>query len=111
MPPRWACMAKQRTMFKRALVGVLCGGLLAGVIRLAVSGLDEQRTKARSDTYVQQIISLLDLPGTPEFHHRLDKVRAFINDHSIHRTDRAFRENRKKGAFAAGILAHAKGLS
>jgi hypothetical protein len=58
---------------------------------------------------VGEIISMLDLMAVPAFHQRLDKVRTFINDNSMHKTDAAFRANHgNAAAFAAGVIAHAK---
>src|SRR5262245_5580060 len=92
--------AKQRTMFSEPPRRSPMQRPVVGSDLVSREQARRATNEARSDTYVQEIISLLDLPGTPEFHRRLDKVRAFINDHSIHRTDRAFRENRKEGPFA-----------
>lgn len=53
---------------------------------------------------------MLDLAAVRDFHRRLDTVRTFINDNSVHKIDKAFRANRGNAdAFAAGMLAHAKG--
>lgn len=95
--------------------------LLAGLAGIAVVGtavwsiidsVREQRTATLADGYVQEMISMLDLTATPDFHERLDKVRIFINDNSRHEIDEAFWAiHGNPAAFAAGILAHAKGLS
>jgi len=55
---------------------------------------------------------MLNLEGVPDFHRRLDEVRTFVNDHSVHKIDKAFRANQGRPAsFLAGILAHAKGMA
>jgi hypothetical protein len=71
---------------------------------------NKQRVKARTEASVKEIIAFLELDSMPEFHPRLDKIRTFINDNSVHRIDQAFWANKANSdAFAAGLLAHAKG--
>jgi hypothetical protein len=94
------------------LVGVVSSVLIGGAIWLALDWTNEQRTRTRTDAYVQEIISLLDLLVMEDFHHRLDTVRTFINDHSVHKPDKVFRSNHgNPDVFAAGVLAHAKGTA
>lgn len=79
---------------------------------MAVDLFLERRMAARTDSHVQEILSMMNLEGVPDFHQRLDKVRTFINDHSVHKIDKAFRANQGRPAsFLAGILAHAKGMA
>jgi hypothetical protein len=102
--------AKQRTILKRTLVGVVGGTLIGGAIWLTVVWLHEHRTTARADAHVREILSMLDLAAMPDFHQRLDKVRTFINDHSIHKIDEIFWANHgNPDTVLAGLLAHAKG--
>jgi hypothetical protein len=55
---------------------------------------------------------MLDLAVLPDFHQRLDKLRTFINDHSSHKVDKVFWANHGNAdVFAAGVLAHAKGMA
>jgi hypothetical protein len=62
--------------------------------------------------HVQEILSMLDLAALPDFHERLDTVRTFVNDHSDHKIDEAFRVNQgNPDSFLAGLLAHAKGTA
>ena len=61
---------------------------------------------------VQEIVAILDLEATSDFHQRADKVRAFINDNSDHEIDEEFRANSgNPAAYAAGVVAYAKRLS
>jgi len=99
-------------MLKRILVGIAGTALIGGALWLARDWVNEHRTEARTDAYVQEMISMLDLAAMRDFHRRLDKVRIFINDNSIHKIDKAFRANRgNPDVFAAGVLAHAKGIA
>ena len=101
----------QSKILQRSLIWVLASAI-GGTVWLAADRFNEQRVKARTIAHVQEIISLLDLESTPEFHQRLDKVRTFINDNSIHKIDRAFWVNHANpSSFAAGLLAHAKGVA
>src|SRR5262245_4985248 len=98
--------------FRRVLAGVAGIAVIGGVIWLAVDWFHERETTRRTNAYVTDLITVLGLSDTSDFHQRIDKVRTFINDHSIHRPDEAFRANQGKGsAFAAEVLAHARGLS
>jgi hypothetical protein len=86
--------------------------LIGGAIWLAVDWLREIRMTARADAHVQEILSMLGLAAMPDFHERLDKVRTFINDNSVHEIDDAFRANQgNPDSFLAGLLAHAKGTA
>jgi hypothetical protein len=97
---------------KCLLAGIVCAVLILTATWLAVDWLREQRRAARADAHVQEILSILDLPAMPDFHQRLDRVRAFVNDHSVHKPDEAFSLNQgKPDAFLAGLLAHAKGIT
>jgi hypothetical protein len=96
--------AKHRVTFQPILVGA--------ALWLTSDWFVERRTMARKDAHVQEIVSLLGLAATPNFHYRLDKVRTFINDNSIHKIDKAFWDIKgQPDMFAAGVLAHAKGTS
>jgi hypothetical protein len=65
---------------------------------------------ARAEAHVREIHSMLNLATVPNFHERLDKVRTFISDNSVHKIDAEFRANQgNPDAFLAGLLAHAKG--
>jgi hypothetical protein len=102
----------QGAIFKRLLLGVAGSVLIGGAIWLAVDWLHEQRMEARADAHVQEILFMLDLAAIPDFHERLDKVRTFINDHSVHKVDKAFRVNQgRPDTFLAGLLAFAKGTA
>jgi hypothetical protein len=99
----------QNRIFRRILVGVAVSAVLGGAVWLAAGWFYQQRMTARTDAHVREIISMLDLKAMPAFHRRLDKVRTFINDNSMHKTDEAFRANHgNAAAFAAGVIAHAK---
>src|SRR5262245_24948805 len=80
----------QSKILQRSLIWVLASAMIGGTVWLAADRFNEQRVKARTNAHVQEIISLLDLESTPEFHQRLDKVRTFVNDNGIHKIDRAF---------------------
>ena len=102
----------QGAIFKRLLLGIASSALIGGAIWLAVDWLHEQRMTARADAHVQEILSMLNLAAMPDFHQRLDKVRTFINDNSVHKIDEAFWANQgKPDSFLAGLLAHAKGTA
>lgn len=99
-------------IFKRLLVGIAGSALIGVAIWLAVDWLREQRTTARADIHVQEILSMLGLAAVPDFHQRLDMVRTFINDNSDHKVDEAFRVNQgNPNSFLAGLIAHAKGTA
>lgn len=78
----------------------------------AVDWLRDRQAARETDAHVQEMLAMLDLTATPDFHRRLDRVRTFINDHSVHKMDAAFWANRgNAAAFAAGVIAHAKRAS
>jgi hypothetical protein len=88
------------------------GAVTGGAVWLAIDWLHEHRMTMRTDFHVQEIISMLDLAAMSDFHHRLDTVRTFINDNSVHKIDEAFwASHGDTAAFAGGVLAHAKRLS
>ena len=61
---------------------------------------------------MQSIITMSGLEDITDFHDRIDKVRTFVNDNSIHKIDHAFRANHgDSAAYAAEVLAYAKGTS
>jgi hypothetical protein len=98
--------SSQRRIFRLLLLGFIVSALIAGAIWLAGNWLREQRV----NTHVEEIHSMLSLATVPDFHRRLDKVRTFIHDNSIHKIDEDFRLNQgKPDQFLAGLLAHAKG--
>jgi hypothetical protein len=82
---------------------------IGGTIWLGLDRWQEKQMRLRTEAYVQEIISMLDLAKIPDFHQRLDRVRTFINDNSAHRIDEAFWVNHgNPAAFAAGVLAYAR---
>jgi hypothetical protein len=102
----------QSRIYRRILAGVAGSAVIGGGALVAVNWFLEQRMTARADAHAHEIISMLDLMGTLDFHKRLDRVRTFINDNSDHEIDEAFRANQgNTAAFAAGLIAHAKGVS
>jgi hypothetical protein len=101
----------QRAIVKIVVVAMVSIAIV-GAAWLAIDQLHGRRMNARMNARVQEIIAMLDLRATPDFHDRLDKVRTFINDHSIHKLDGAFWRNQgNPAAFADGLLAHVKGLA
>ena len=99
----------QSKILQGSLIWVVAGVMIGGTVWVAADRFNEQRVKARTDAHVKEIISLLDLESMPEFHQRLDRVRTFINDNSVHKIDRAFWANHANpSSFAANLLAHAK---
>jgi hypothetical protein len=101
----------QGAIFKRLLLGIAGSALIGGAIWLAVDWSHEKRMTARADAHVQEILSMLNL-AMPDFHQRLDKVRTFISDNSVHKIDGAFRANQgRPDSFLGGLLAHAKGTA
>jgi hypothetical protein len=91
------------------LAGLASAAIVLAVAWFAVDWIRERQATRLTNAYVQEIISLLDLRATPDFHQRLDKIRTFINDNSVHKMDKAFWDNHGDAAsFAAGVLAHAK---
>src|SRR5262245_24876330 len=102
----------QREILQRSLIWIAAVAVIGGTVWLAAERFNEQLVKTRTDAHVKEIISVLDLESMPEFHQRSDKVRTFINDNSIHKIDRAFWANHANpSSFAAGLLAHAKGVA
>ena len=105
-------MAKHGTIFERIVVTVVGIGLIGAAIWLVLHWAIEQRARGRTDAYVQEIISMLDLAAMQHFHHQLDTVRTFINDHSKHKVDKVFwAHHGNPEVLAAGVLAHAKGTT
>jgi hypothetical protein len=97
---------------KRILLGILGGALSVGAIWLALDWINEQQTSARANAHIREIVSILNLSTVTDFHDRLDKVRTFINDNSVYKVDKTFRENQgNQAAFAAAMLAYATGSS
>jgi hypothetical protein len=102
-------MALVRNKIAKVLVGMASVAAFGAAIWIAGNWLHERWIAARTDAYVQEIISILGLKATPDFHQRIDKVRTFINDNSTHKIDAAFWANHGNlTAFAFGLLAHAK---
>lgn len=100
----------QTRTVKLVLAGLVGIVLVGGAVWFVPDEIREQQMTKRTDTYVQEIISMLGLP--PDFHQQLDSVRIFINDHSMHKIDEAFWTNRgNSAAFASGVIAHAKNPS
>jgi hypothetical protein len=105
-------MTKRRKILKRTLFGVGAVLLLGTAAWLALDWFGKQRSKAQADAYAQEIISMLDLAALPDFRSRLDKLRVFINDNSIHKVDDAFWANHgNPDVFASGVVAYAKGTA
>jgi hypothetical protein len=103
-------MAERRISPKRVFAGVAMLAAIVAVGWFAIGVIGEWRREQLADSYVKEIVARLDLGSTPGFSERLDKVRIFINDHSRHKMDAAFWANHgNPAAFAAGVLAHAKG--
>ena len=97
----------------RTAGSILAGSALAAlVLALAwfiVDAIRDRQAATQTNEQVQEIVSLLGLEAIADFHQRLDKVRSFINDHSIHKIDEAFFANHgNAAAYAAGVIAHAK---
>ena len=90
------------------LAGLASAAIVLAVAWFAVDWIRERQATRRADAHVQEIISMLDLTAMPDFHQRLDKVRTFINDNSVHKIDKAFWANHgNTAAFAAGVIAYA----
>jgi hypothetical protein len=97
---------------RRFLAVISAATLVAGAGWLITDRVREYRAVKLYDSNVQKMIALINLSATTDFHQRVDMVRAFINDNSRHRPDEAFDAmHGVKGAFAAALLAHAKGLT
>ena len=102
----------QSRTLKRVLAGVAGIAVIGGAVWFAADWFHEQWMTRRTNAYVTDIITMLGLADTPDFHQQIDKVRIFINDNSIHKMDEAFwASHGNTAAFAAGVLAHAKRLS
>jgi hypothetical protein len=96
----------------RIFGGMAGGVLLIGSAGLAADWFIEQQKVTRADAYVESIISLSGLRDIPSFYDRIDKVRTFINDNSIHKIDESFWANHGNlGAYAEEMVAYAKGTS
>ena len=102
----------QSRNIKRILAGFAGVTVIGGSVWFAADWFLERQVMTRTDAYVQEIVTMLHLADIPDFHQRMDNVRIFINDNSIHKIDRAFWANHgNPAAFAGGLLAHAKRLS
>jgi hypothetical protein len=96
----------------KPFLGIFVCGLILAVIWLAIDWSNEHGMRIRADAHIREILSFLDLASLPSFHQRLDKLRTFINDNSVHKIDKTFQINQKNpDAFLAGLLAHAKGTT
>ena len=105
---RGMALIRNRTV-KIILAGLASAAIVLGVAWFAVDWLRDRQAARETDAHVQEMLAMLDLTATPDFHRRLDRVRTFINDHSVHKMDAAFWANRgNAAAFAAGVIAHAK---
>ena len=99
-----------RSKFLRLVAGGLAGLAVLALAWLAADRLGRWQDARAAEAHVREIVALLDLEAGPDFHRRLDLVRAFINDHSERKLDDEFYANRRSAAvFAAGVLAHAEG--
>jgi hypothetical protein len=78
-----------------------------------ISGWVESRKEESAlEGYLQEIMPMLNLATGSDFHKRIDRVRAFINDHSIHRMDKEFwATGPHLSAYAAKLIAYARGVS
>jgi hypothetical protein len=95
---------------KRLLAGLFGAALVGGGAWLAADWYREKQAERLIEAYVQQIVALLDLADDLTFHQRVDRVRTFVNDNSVHKIDKAFWANHgNAAAFAAGVIAHAQG--
>lgn len=80
----------QSRTLKRVLAGVAGIAVIGGAVWFAADWFHEQWMTRRTNAYVTDIITMLGLADTPDFHQQIDKVRTFINDNSIHKIDEAF---------------------
>lgn len=86
------------------MIGVTAGAL----IWLGVQRLYDKERLVRP--YIDAIVAKLEVQQETDCHRRVDKVRTFINDNSVHKEDDEFHAMRgNPAAFAAGIIAHAEG--
>ena len=99
----------QRRTVQLGLAAIACIALLVDAIWFIAHAVRERTAARLADAQAQEIVALLGLADTADFHQRLDTVRAFINDHSQHKIDAAFwKSHGVMGAFAAGVMAHAR---
>ena len=97
---------------KRMVSGSVFLAALFSVIWFVGKTLGDRREAELTSTYVQEIISNLDLASVSDFHERVEKVRIFINDNSVFSVDDTFWKNKAyPSSFAAGLLAHSKGTA
>jgi hypothetical protein len=88
------------------LVGVF---LLGALVWLIVDEIQQWRMGQKLEAQADEMIAMMRLEEITDFHRRIDTIRTFLNDHSMHKIDAAFWRNRAdKTAFAAGVIAHAK---
>ena len=81
--------------------------VFVGLAYLLASGIADRRQAARVQAEIDQIVALVVLPDKHQ--ERFDAVRAFLNEHSIHKIDQEFRALREEKSFTTAILAHAAG--
>ncbi|HUU24095.1 MAG TPA: hypothetical protein VMW68_00805 [Methyloceanibacter sp.] len=99
----------RNTRWRRVFVVLAAVAVFGGLAWGAVDFIRKWQLQLRVDTYDQEIIGLLDLDAVPDFHARTDKLRAFINDNSVHKIDKAFWANHGDPvALVSGLVAHAK---
>ena len=71
----------------------------------------EHQSEGRLNDLSKEIVSLIGFDESKDFHSRLDTVRMFVNDNSIHRIDEAFWAAQASASFPDLVLAYAKGVS
>ena len=100
-------LIQSRTV-KSIFAGVV-GVAMIGGVWIAADWWRERQAENLADSRAQEIVAMLGLDAIPNFHSRIDKVRTFINDNSVHKVDQLFWGNRGNGA--AILIAYARGLS
>jgi hypothetical protein len=85
---------------------------LAGLVAVGLAGRAGANWWAdrRFEIAASEVIELLDLPPTADFHAKTDAVRIFVNDHSQHKIDAEFYADwNDPYLLAEKVLAHARG--
>ena len=76
---RGMALIRNRTV-KIILAGLASAAIVLGVAWFAVDWLRDRQAARETDAHVQEMLAMLGLTATPDFHRRLDRVRTFIND-------------------------------
>jgi hypothetical protein len=102
----------------KSYTGVIVLAIMATIIGTAIHVVwpkyKKLITRTGNHAEIDELINLINSPAHADFHHRVDDVRTFVSNHSVHKIDSAFyeiRDGRSPYSFAHAVIAHAKDSS